>query len=75
MLLKHKPSPATVTALRKAIIGREVIEASGRALYAYFPDGFGRTKLTTALIDRTLATTVTARSWNTVLRIAAALKS
>jgi uncharacterized protein (DUF1697 family) len=74
MLLKHKPSPAGMKALRKAIIGREVIEADGHALYAYFPDGFGNTRLTTALIDRTLATTVTARSWNTVLRIAAAIE-
>lgn len=74
MLLKHKPSPTAVTALRQAIVGREVIEADGRALYAYFPDGFGSTKLTTAVIDRTLATAVTARNWNTVLKIAAAIE-
>lgn len=72
MLLKHKPSPASVASLKKAIVGRETFEAEGRALYAYFPDGFGTSKFTTALIDRTLATTATARNWNTVLKIAAA---
>lgn len=72
MLLKHKPSAASVAMLKKAIVGREVFEAEGRALYAYFPDGFGNSKFTTALIDRTLSTTVTARNWNTVLKIATA---
>lgn len=72
MLLKNKPSVAAVAALKKAIIGREYFEADGRALYAYFPDGFGTTKFTTALIDRTLSTTATARNWNTVVKIAKA---
>lgn len=75
MLLKDKPAAPAITALRKAIVGREVFEADGRALYAYFPDGFGTSKFTTALIDRVLSTTVTARNWNTVLKIANALAS
>lgn len=72
MLLKNKPSAARVAALKKTIAGREYFEANGRALYAYYPDGFGTSKFTTALIDRTLSTTVTARNWNTVLKIAKA---
>lgn len=74
MLLKDKPAATAVVALRRAIVGREVFEADGRALYAYFPDGFGESKFTPALIDRVLATTVTARNWNTVLKIAATLE-
>jgi uncharacterized protein (DUF1697 family) len=73
MLLKDKPSTAAVAALKKAVTGREVFEADGRALYAYYPDGFGNSKFTTALIDRTLSTTATARNWNTVLKIATAM--
>lgn len=73
MLLKDKPSAASVAALKKAIAGRETFEADGRALYAYFPDGFGNSKFTTSLIDRTLSTTATARNWNTVLKIAKAM--
>lgn len=72
MLLKNKPSTAAVAALKKAIVGREYFEADGRTLYAYFPDGFGNSKFTTALIDRTLSTTATARNWNTVVKIAKA---
>lgn len=74
MLLKDKPGAAAVTALRQAIVGREVFETRGQALYAYFPDNIGESKFTTALIDRVLSTTVTARNWNTVLKIAAALE-
>lgn len=75
MLLKNKPSATALATLKKAITGREYFEADGRSLYAFFPDGFADTKFTTALIDRTLSTTVTARNWNTVLKIAAALEA
>jgi uncharacterized protein (DUF1697 family) len=72
LLLKDKAGAAAVKALKVAIVGREVFEADGRTLYAYYPDGFGNSKFTTALIDRTLSTTATARNWNTVLKIAKA---
>jgi uncharacterized protein (DUF1697 family) len=64
---------AKVKALRAAIPGRERIEAAGRELFAVYPDGMGRSKLTTALIDRTLGARGTARNWNTVLKLAAAI--
>lgn len=47
---------------------------AGRTLYAVYPDGQGRSKLTTALIERTLQTRCTARNWNTVLKIAEAVR-
>lgn len=72
ILLKDKPSAGSVAALKKAIAGREYFEADGRALYAFYPDGFGTSKFTTALIDRTLSTTATMRNWNTVQKIAEA---
>ncbi len=34
------------TALQKAIVGREVVRASGRCAYIVYPDGIGRSKLT-----------------------------
>lgn len=73
MLLKDKPSAAAIAALKACITGREYFAARERQLYAFFPDGFANTKLTTAVIDRKLANTVTARNWNTVLKIADAL--
>jgi uncharacterized protein (DUF1697 family) len=69
--LKSAPAAAKVTALQKAIKGREVVRAKGRCAYIVYPDGVGRSKLTSALIEKTLGTRGTARNWNTVLKLAA----
>lgn len=58
-----------VTALQAGIAGREVVRADGKHLYAVYPDGVGRSKLTAAVIDRTLGVAGTARNWNTVLKL------
>ena len=57
------------TALQKAIKGREVARGKGKQLYVFYPDGQGRSKLTNALIEKTLGTRATARNWNTVLKL------
>jgi len=56
-------------ALQKAIVGREVVRAKARCAYIVYPDGVGRSKLTTALIEKKLGTRGTARNWNTVLKL------
>jgi uncharacterized protein (DUF1697 family) len=56
-------------ALQKAIKGREVARGKGKQLYVSYPDGQGRSKLTNALIEKTLGTRATARNWNTVLKL------
>jgi uncharacterized protein (DUF1697 family) len=58
-----------VTALQKAIAGRERVLASGRCLYIVYPDGIGRSKLTPALMEKHIRTRGTARNWNTVLKL------
>ena len=70
LCLKDKVSPAAVRELQGKIPGRESLEARGREAYAVYPDGQGQSKLTTALISRTLGTRCTARNWNTVLKLA-----
>jgi uncharacterized protein (DUF1697 family) len=70
VFLKDAPKAKAVEALAAAIRGREVIQADGRHLYAYYPDGVGRSKLTHALIESKLGTRGTARNWNTVLKLA-----
>ena len=70
-LLKDKAPSSAFKALEAAISGRETIHGAGRHLYATFPDGIARTKLTTALMDRHLGTACTGRNWNTVLKLAA----
>jgi uncharacterized protein (DUF1697 family) len=69
--LKAAPDRANVTALQKAIVGRETVRVSGRHAYVVYPDGIGRSKLTTALIERKLGTRGTGRNWNTVLKLRA----
>lgn len=73
MTLKSAPKPAEIAALRAAITGRETVAVNGREAYLIYPDGQGESKLTNAVIQRKLGTTGTARNWNTVLKIAAAL--
>lgn len=55
--------------LQKAIKDREIARGDGRQIYVYYPDGQGRSRLTNALIEKTLGTRVTARNWNTVLKL------
>lgn len=75
LFLKHIPHAAAITALRHAIPGPERFAVKDRSLYAYYPEGFAATKLTTALIDHLLATAVTGRSWSTVMKIALACET
>ncbi len=67
------PTAHAVAALRTAFKGRETVAAAGAHLYAVYPDGIGRSKLTLPLIERTLGVRGTGRNWNTVLLIAALL--
>jgi uncharacterized protein (DUF1697 family) len=69
--LKTTPKPAAVKALQQSIKGRETIAAKGRQLYAVYPDGVGRSRLTIAMIEKALGTRTTGRNWNTVLKLAA----
>lgn len=71
MLLKKHPEGANVQSLRDAAKGPETFHADGRQLYIAYPNGIGRSKLTTALIERKLNVRGTGRNWNTALKIAA----
>ena len=71
VIVKDAPSAAHVTALKKAIVGREIVRASGRCAYIVYPDGIGRSKLTAAMIEKKLGTRGTGRNWNTVMKLAA----
>jgi uncharacterized protein (DUF1697 family) len=68
-VFKESPAPRLEDALRRAIRGRERVHLSGGHAYFVYPDGVGRSKLTTALIERTLGTRGTSRNWNTVQKL------
>ncbi len=66
LVLKRPPTRSAWTALAAAVPGRErVVPADGHA-YIYFRDGIGTSRLTTALLERTLGVRGTIRNWNTV---------
>ena len=74
MLLKSPPRPEDVAALQASISGKEIVRAKGRHLYAFYPDGQGRSRLTNAVIERKLGR-CTGRNWNTVLKLALLAKA
>ena len=71
LFLKDPPAARDVAALQAAITGPEIVRARGRQAYIVYPDGQGRSRLTSALIERKLGTRGTGRNWNTVLKLGA----
>jgi uncharacterized protein (DUF1697 family) len=72
-ILKSAPVRERVSTLRAWIKGPEVVEAGSHHLYVSYPDGQGASKLTNVVIERLLENRGTARNWNTILKIHAAL--
>jgi uncharacterized protein (DUF1697 family) len=48
---------------------REELHLDGRELYIYFPNGQGRSKVSTAAIERMLKIPGTGRNWNSVTKL------
>ncbi|MGE3177005.1 MAG: DUF1697 domain-containing protein [Vicinamibacterales bacterium] len=67
--LKETVASGRVEDLQSAIVGREVVLGAGRHVYIVYPDGVGRSKLTSSVIERRLGSASTARNWNTVLKL------
>lgn len=70
MCCKSVPDARALDALEAAIQGRERVRAVGADVYVTYPDGIGDSRLTNAVIERHLATSGTARNWNTVTKLA-----
>lgn len=70
LFLRKTPRSSEVHALEQVIQGHEVVRAVGRQIYAVYPDGIGRSKLTNAIFERTLGSPCTGRNWNTVSKLA-----
>jgi uncharacterized protein (DUF1697 family) len=68
LFLKNAPSAKSVTALQADITGPEVVKAKGKQAYIFYPDGIGRSKLTSAMIEKRLGRG-TGRNWDTVLKL------
>ena len=72
MFLKSVPDAAAQSALlkwHKSKGMKEMLEMRGPEIYLYYPDGIGRSKLTTAAIEGELDIPGTARNWNTLTKL------
>jgi len=66
--LKAAPGVDDVVALQADIRGPEIVRAKGKQAYIFYPEGQGRSKLTTAILEKHLGRG-TGRNWNTVLKL------
>lgn len=67
----HTPiAPDTLAALADNYDGPEQVRAIGRELFIDYPDGIGRSKLPQAMARAKFPKAMTARNWNTLIRLA-----
>jgi uncharacterized protein (DUF1697 family) len=64
--LDREPDPQAVEKIAAAAAPSEKLIAIGRELYAWHPEGIGRSKMWTKLAGNTLGVRATARNWTTV---------
>ena len=69
MFLDLEPDPADVAELDPDRAPGDRFVVDGREIYLHYPNGAGRSKLTTDYFERRLGVTATARNWNTVLKL------
>lgn len=69
VFLSGIPGEAAVAGLAKIPPRRDRYHCAGDALYLHLPDGAGESKYTAQALDRILGVTVTARNWNTVVKL------
>lgn len=69
--LESAPKKGAEAMLRAAIRGHEQVMLSGTTLYVYFPNGVGRSKLTTSVMDRALGVLGTGRNVSTTTKLLA----
>ncbi len=74
-LAKRAPAPDAAEQLQAIATRDERIVAAGAAIWIHFPNGIGDSKLTPAVLDRCVGSSVTARNWRTVTKLQDMLSS
>ncbi len=69
--LESAPDAELVRKLEAAAVGNEQVVSGRRELYAWHPDGVGRSKLAALMSGKGLGMTATARNWTTVTKLLA----
>ena len=68
--LADRPAAQALAAIDPSAYGTDRFAATGREIYLYTPDGYGRSKLNNSFWERKLSTVATTRNWNTVVALA-----
>lgn len=68
-LSKRSPSANAATELQQRATLGEQVAKKGDAIWIYYTNGIGRSKLTPAVLDRYVGSPVTARNWKTVQKL------
>lgn len=68
--LESIPDKADIEEISRARDGSEDFQLSGREVYLYCPNGYGRTRLSNQFLERILKVRATTRNWKTVLVLA-----
>jgi uncharacterized protein (DUF1697 family) len=63
------PTSVDLSGIEQKKTTNEAFLLSGRALYLYCPDGYGKTKLSNNFIEKTLGIQATTRNWKSVNEI------
>ena len=67
--LAKAPEPEAIQSSADFPRKNERFHIDGDKIYLYFPDGYGRTKLSNNFFERKLKVSATTRNWRTVLKL------
>lgn len=71
--LRSEPTLASCQRLVASVGGPEVVRPWGRHVFVYYPEGIGRSPLTTKRLEAGLGSESTSRNWRTIVRLRDAL--
>jgi uncharacterized protein (DUF1697 family) len=69
IFLKDTPERKSVAAIDSGHFAPEEFRVIGREIFARYPNGYGRSKMTNAYFEKALGVRGTARNWNTVTKL------
>jgi len=75
VFLEEKPGQANIDKLLKNSDGDDKFYISGKEIYLYCADGYGKTMLTNNYFENKLGVTATTRNWKTTKELAAIMFS
>ncbi len=70
IFLATKPEAASLTRLDPTLVAPDEFSVVGREIYARYPNGYGRSKMTSTFFENRLRLRGTARNWKTVTTLA-----